>query len=47
MTPAPMAEALEVPEAVELAPVADNSYIIRPNFKDKFKPAVVKEAIQE
>ena len=26
---------------------SENSYIIRPNFKDKFKPAQVKEVIQE
>ena len=26
---------------------SENSYIIRPNFKDKFKPALVKEVIQE
>ena len=31
----------------ELPSAAENSYIIRPNFKDKFKPAIVKEAIQE
>ena len=31
----------------ELQGSTENSYIIRPNFKDKFKPALVKEVIQE
>ena len=25
----------------------ENSYIIRPNFKDKFRPAIVSSAIHE
>jgi len=31
----------------EIQGSTENSYIIRPNFKDKFKPAKVKEVIEE
>ena len=42
-----MAETEVVTTPAELPSAEENSYIIRPNFKDKFKPAIVKEAIQE
>lgn len=42
-----MAEVDVAPSPSDLPSGAENSYIIRPNFKDKFKPSVVKEAIQE
>eukprot|EP00116_Pleurobrachia_bachei_P014122 sb/3474384/ len=46
MSPAVPAEA-EVPATPTVPEASENSYIIRPNFKDKFKPALVKEVIQD
>lgn len=41
MTPAKS----ETEEVVPELPEVENSYIIRPNFKEKFKPTVIKDLI--